>query len=652
MASTYSTNLKIELMGTGDQSGTWGNTTNTNLGTALEQSIVGYGNPNFTSDADLTITLTDTNATQVARCFALNVTSSVPFTATRNLIVPTIQKQYLIRNNITGIAVTLTDAGDLVTSTAHGYTNGMTVRFYNIVSTTGLIEGYAYFVINATANTFQVSLTSGGSAVALTNNGTAYLAQSIVVKTAAGTGVTVPYGAYTLVYADGTNVVSQITQLPTLAVDTLSVLGVATLYNAVAVLPVIDNIKLGYATTATAAGTTTLTLASPNQQFFTGTTTQTIVLPVTSTLVLGLGYTITNRSTGVLTVQSSGLDTIINIPSQATVRFTCILTSGTTAASWSYLFEGSANIPYRTLESISASVASNALTVTLNPCTIDFRSSTLTSGAVLTRVVPSAISLTISSGSTLGTTNGVESKIAIVAIDNAGTVELAVINSLAYGPFDESLLISTTAEGGLGAADSGVTFYSASARASVAFKIIGYVTSTQATAGAWVSAPSNVSGNGDSWILFPNITLSTAQATTSGTSIDFTGIPSWVKRVTVLFSGVSLSSTANILVQLGAGSVQNTGYVGGTINQTPTVTNSTAGFIISTGNAAASMNGALQISTLGSNIWAATGAFGRADAAFSTTAGSVTLSGTIDRVRITTTSTDTFDAGTINIMYE
>ena len=133
---------------------------------------------------------------------------------------------------------------------------------------------------------------------------------------------------------------------------------------------------------------------------------------------------------------------------------------------------------------------------------------------------------------------------------------------------------------------------------------------------------------------------------------EFLSIPSWVKRVTVLFSGISLSSTANILVQLGAGSVQNTGYVGSTINQTPTVTNSTAGFIISTGNAAASMNGALQISTLGGNVWAAFGAFGRADAAFATTAGSVTLSGTIDRVRITTTSTDTFDAGSINILYE
>jgi len=147
VASTYSTNLKIELIGTGEQSGTWGSTTNTNLGTALEQSIVGYGNPNFTSDADLTISLTDSNATQTARNLALNVTSSVSLTATRNLIVPTIQKPYIIRNNTTG-------------------------------------------------------------------------SQSIVVKTSAGTGVTVPNGAYTVVYTDGTNVVSQITQLPSLTLAT------------------------------------------------------------------------------------------------------------------------------------------------------------------------------------------------------------------------------------------------------------------------------------------------------------------------------------------------------------------------------------------------------------------------------------------------
>jgi len=121
--STYSTNLKIELIPLGDQSGTWGTTNNTNLGTALEQAIVGYGNPNFTSDADLTITLTDSNASQIARNLALNVTSSVSLTTTRNLIVPTIQKPYLIRNNTTGSqSITVkTSAGTGVTVASGTY---------------------------------------------------------------------------------------------------------------------------------------------------------------------------------------------------------------------------------------------------------------------------------------------------------------------------------------------------------------------------------------------------------------------------------------------------------------------------------------------------------------------------------------------------
>ena len=71
--------------------------------------------------------------------------------------------------------VTLTDSGDLVTRTAHGYSDGMTVRFYNIVTTTGLSEGQIYYVINSTANTFQVSTTVGGAALALTGNGAATL---------------------------------------------------------------------------------------------------------------------------------------------------------------------------------------------------------------------------------------------------------------------------------------------------------------------------------------------------------------------------------------------------------------------------------------------------------------------------------------------
>jgi hypothetical protein len=91
----------------------------------------------------------------------------------------------------------------------------------------------------------------------------------------------------------------------------------------------------GYATTATAAGTTTLTVASEPQQYFTGTTTQTVALPVTSTLNFGRPFRIVNLSTGVVTIQSSGGNTVVTVPPMSQVIVTCILTSGTTAASWS-----------------------------------------------------------------------------------------------------------------------------------------------------------------------------------------------------------------------------------------------------------------------------------------------------------------------------
>jgi hypothetical protein len=96
----------------------------------------------------------------------------------------------------------------------------------------------------------------------------------------------------------------------------------------------------GYTTTATAAGTTTFTASSTHTQFFTGTTTQTIVLPVTSTLVLGLSYSIENNSTGNLTVNSSGSNLVGTVLPGTTALCTCILTSGTTAASWDFDFIG------------------------------------------------------------------------------------------------------------------------------------------------------------------------------------------------------------------------------------------------------------------------------------------------------------------------
>ena len=99
MASTYSTNLALELIGTGDQSGTWGTTTNTNLGTLIEQAISGYVTQAITDGADTTITIPN-GASGVARNMFIECTGAL--TANRNLLVPTNKKLYFIYNNTTG----------------------------------------------------------------------------------------------------------------------------------------------------------------------------------------------------------------------------------------------------------------------------------------------------------------------------------------------------------------------------------------------------------------------------------------------------------------------------------------------------------------------------------------------------------------------
>jgi len=97
MASTYSSNLKLQLMGTGDNAGTWGTVTNVNLGTALEESIAGTVDIAFSS-GDVTLSLTDTNATQSARNMRLNLTGTSG--GARNLIVPAVEKMYVVNNGL------------------------------------------------------------------------------------------------------------------------------------------------------------------------------------------------------------------------------------------------------------------------------------------------------------------------------------------------------------------------------------------------------------------------------------------------------------------------------------------------------------------------------------------------------------------------
>jgi hypothetical protein len=151
----------------------------------------------------------------------------------------------------------------------------------------------------------------------------------------------------------------------------------------------------------------------------------------------------------------------------------------------------------------------------------------------------------------------------------------------------------------------------------------------------------------------------TSQNTTSGTSIDFTSIPSWVKRITVMFNGVSTNGTSLGLVQLGTSSgITTSGYLGaggfyvdGSLNG---VANATTGICFGLGDPPRVIHGHVVLTLLGSNTWVASGAFGYSNAAGAgSCGGSVTLSGTLTQVRITTVNgTDTFDAGSVNIMYE
>lgn len=153
--------------------------------------------------------------------------------------------------------------------------------------------------------------------------------------------------------------------------------------------------------------------------------------------------------------------------------------------------------------------------------------------------------------------------------------------------------------------------------------------------------------------------VSGTNVSASGTSIDFTGIPSWVKRITITFEGLSTNGSSSRLIQIGdAGGIENTGYAGTTssIVDASTGSNSiTTGFGIRNGLGAADLiQGSITLSLKGSNVWVCSGITAMSNAAITThTAGSKTLSDTLTQIRITTVNgTDTFDAGSVNILYE
>ena len=160
-------------------------------------------------------------------------------------------------------------------------------------------------------------------------------------------------------------------------------------------------------------------------------------------------------------------------------------------------------------------------------------------------------------------------------------------------------------------------------------------------------------------LLAQPLTSGTAAATTSGTSIDFTGIPSWVKRITMSWSAVGTNGGSGYLLQIGtSGGIQNSGYVGtGTyVGGGAASVNFSSGFRLNTGAASIVLQGIITFTLLdaASGVWCMSASLGNSDVAYMRLSGGYkTLSGTLDRVRITTENgTDIYNSGAANIMYE
>jgi hypothetical protein len=146
------------------------------------------------------------------------------------------------------------------------------------------------------------------------------------------------------------------------------------------------------------------------------------------------------------------------------------------------------------LQDVDAAVAANALTITINPTTLDFRSTTLTDGTPTTVSLAAAVTVVVPNTATLGTINATAARLAVLAINNAGTIEAAVVNLAGGNQLDETNLITTTTIST--GADSNNVIYSTTGRTNVPYRVVGFIDITEATAGTWATAPTLVQGSG------------------------------------------------------------------------------------------------------------------------------------------------------------
>jgi hypothetical protein len=370
-----------------------------------------------------------------------------------------------------------------------------------------------------------------------------------------------------------------------------------------------NNFVAGYATTTASAGTTVLTVASARNQILVGSTTHTFQLPNATTLSLGQSFLFINNSSGNLTVVDNA-STVVEVVPPGGVTQKGAISIATSAGTWgAYSFI---------------------------PAAVNWGTNSLALGSTV-----------ISGGTWQGGT---------IASGYGGTglTTFAAANNAIYSTSASALAAGTlpVAAGGTGATTftaNGVLYgNTASAVGVTAAGTTGQVLTAQ-TGGAPIWSAS---------------TITSATVNAGGTnpfnntlqSIDFTGIPSGTKRITAMFNGVSLSGTASLLIRLGtAGGIVSTGYVSTAITASAAAqANSTSGFILTTGNSASeTISGVVTIALIDTNTWCSSGVLKTGTISVRMNAGnSGNLGGELTQLRVTTTSTDTFDAGSINFLYD
>lgn len=380
MASTYS-NLKIELIGTGEQSGTWGNTTNINLGTAIEEAITGSADVNFATDADVTITLTSANTSQTARNLRLNITeSSTGIGSVRNLILGSgcqIEKLYLINNTGTGAKTIKNTTGTGVTVPA-----GKTMFVFNNGTN----------VVDATTHLSSLTL---GSALPVASGGTGATTQTAYSVLCGGTTST---GAYQSVVSVGTT-------------------GQVLTSNGAGALPTFTSAASGTVTSvswtggivsvATATSTPAFTIAGTSggiPYFSSGTTWASSAALAASALVIGGGAGVapstTTTGTGVITA----LGIAVNSGAGGLVTNT-----------------GTATLTNKTLTTPIISSISNTGTLTLPTSTDTLVGRATTDTLTNKRITPRVTSITGSAGGTITPTGDTADQYNITALGASAT---------------------------------------------------------------------------------------------------------------------------------------------------------------------------------------------------------------------------------------